>query len=689
MAPTPLRRTTIAGLSAVLAGMLAPGGIARAAEPSFQAPDLALAGSAAPRAAAQEPPASDPETTPATTAAPTTEPAEPERPAPPASDPTTTVTTAAPTTATADTTPPPTTSAPATPPPSWSPPAPTAPTTAPSTAAPTTPTTAPWTAAPTTPPTAPWTADPTTPPTVPSTPPLSDPTTEPSTAAPNDPSATVPEGDGSRYPEGSAPPTIPLEPVSTDPAETDPSAAGVPSAGDFTVPPGDPAALPSLGPITAGVPVNVVLDTIRTLESGGRYQVGPNKAGASGAYQYIVSTWAGYAGYAEAYLAPPEVQDARAQADVERILTTYGDVSMVPVLWYFPLAVRDPTWMDRVPNPAGGNKLTVREYQTKWLALYAQKLATYAPDPTLPPSQPGDTRSIAFPVLGPVSYSNDWGACRDGCSRHHQGNDLLGVRMQPLLAATDGVVSRIRYENAGNAGAIITLTDADGWSYNYFHVNNDTPGSDDGGAGPQWQISPYITVGTRVEAGRIIGYMGDSGNSEHSVPHLHFEVRRPDGTPVNPYPSLQAAQQRQLCTIGIGPWATMVTEGADPLAPSVSISPLFGTGSWSIDAVGRVTATGDAALIRPGTATVCAPGPDTPFGTGAGGANVVPPGGFPSLGAGYELFPSVDQAPPTIIEFVDSQGGLVLVLMELPSATGMAQGPDVASTQGEFGLPTT
>jgi len=132
----------------------------------------------------------------------------------------------------------------------------------------------------------------------------------------------------------------------------------------------------------------------------------------------------------------------------------------------------------------------------------------------------------------------------------------------------------------------------------------------------------------------------------------------------------------------------MVPAGADPAAPAVSISPLFGTGVWSIDAVGRVTATGDAALIRPGSATVCPPGPDTPFGTGAGGANVVPPGGFPSLGAPYELFPAVDQAPPQIIEFVDGQGGLVLVLMELPSATGTAQGPDVAATQGEFGLPT-
>ncbi len=61
----------------------------------------------------------------------------------------------------------------------------------------------------------------------------------------------------------------------------------------------------------------------------------------------------------------------------------------------------------------------------------------------------GITRAITFPVLGPVSYSNDWGACRDGCARHHQGTDILGVRMQPLLAAVDGTVTRVRLENAG------------------------------------------------------------------------------------------------------------------------------------------------------------------------------------------------------------------------------------------------
>ena len=110
----------------------------------------------------------------------------------------------------------------------------------------------------------------------------------------------------------------------------------------------------------------------------------------------------------------------------------------------------------------------------------------------------GRRGTISFPVLGAVQYSNDWGDCRDGCSRRHEGTDMIGVRMQPLLAAVDGTITRIRYENEGTAGTVITVTGADGWYYNYFHVNNDTPGTDDGAAGPEWQVSPKLTVGSQV-----------------------------------------------------------------------------------------------------------------------------------------------------------------------------------------------
>ena len=214
----------------------------------------------------------------------------------------------------------------------------------------------------------------------------------------------------------------------------------------------------------------------------------------------------------------------------------------------------------------------------------------------------GITRPITFPVLGPVSYSNGWGDCRDGCTRHHQGTDILGVRMQPLLAAVDGTITRVRLENAGIAGVVISVTGDDGWYYNYFHVNDDTPGTDDGLAGAEWQISPGLTVGSRVRAGQVIGYMGDSGNAESSVPHLHFEIRTPDHTPANPYQSLVAAQRRETCADGAASWTNAALDTLSPSA--VAVIPLAG-GRWVIDRDGRLYAEGAAARVQPAAGVVC------------------------------------------------------------------------------------
>jgi hypothetical protein len=151
---------------------------------------------------------------------------------------------------------------------------------------------------------------------------------------------------------------------------------------------------------------------------------------------------------------------------------------------------------------------------------------------------------------------------------------------------------------------VITITGADGWYYNYFHVNNDTPGTDDGAAGPEWRVSPGLTVGSRVRAGQVIGYMGDSGNAEGSVPHLHFEIRQPDRTPVNPYHSLVAAQRRGSCDTAD---ARTDTDLAALSPDAVAIIPLDGGGRWVIDRDGRLHAEGPAANVAGRACDVEAP----------------------------------------------------------------------------------
>ncbi len=101
-----------------------------------------------------------------------------------------------------------------------------------------------------------------------------------------------------------------------------------------------------------------------------------------------------------------------------------------------------------------------------------------------------------------------------------------------------------------------------------------------------------------MRAGQVIAYMGDSGNSEGSVPHLHFEIRRPDHQPVNPYPSLAAAQQRQHCAADSG--LALVTDAGSLAPTAIAVIPIDGGGRWLIDADGRVFAEGSALHVAAG-----------------------------------------------------------------------------------------
>lgn len=146
---------------------------------------------------------------------------------------------------------------------------------------------------------------------------------------------------------------------------------------------------------------------------------------------------------------------------------------------------------------------------------------------------------LVFPVAGDVLFADDdllgFGSCRAGCTRLHEGVDLLAPKMTEIYAVADATVSWI-----GSRCCSVFLQHDDGWQSWYIHLNNDTPGTDDGAG---WGIAPGIVPGARVTAGQVIGWVGDSGNAEDTSPHLHFELHDAYGVPVDPYPSLVMAQQ--------------------------------------------------------------------------------------------------------------------------------------------------
>ncbi len=141
-----------------------------------------------------------------------------------------------------------------------------------------------------------------------------------------------------------------------------------------------------------------------------------------------------------------------------------------------------------------------------------------------------------FPVVGEHHYTNTFGAPRSSGRLHH-GVDILADKMTPVIAVADGTVGWMHNTIGGNCCAM-SLRHDDGWESWYIHLNNDTPGTDDKQG---YGFAEGIEPGVHVYAGQLIGWVGDSGNAEHTSPHLHFELHAPDGTVVDPTPHVDAA----------------------------------------------------------------------------------------------------------------------------------------------------
>jgi hypothetical protein len=146
---------------------------------------------------------------------------------------------------------------------------------------------------------------------------------------------------------------------------------------------------------------------------------------------------------------------------------------------------------------------------------------------------------LVFPVVGPVSYHDDFGAPR--AKWPHPANDLMAEKRQIAVAAEAG---KIKYwTRSASAGCMLYLYGKSGTSYQYIHLNNDlTAGNDNRGkcvAGTAY--APGLKDGASVQAGQAIGFVGDSGDANGIHPHLHFEVHPNDGAAVDPFPYLGKA----------------------------------------------------------------------------------------------------------------------------------------------------
>ena len=173
---------------------------------------------------------------------------------------------------------------------------------------------------------------------------------------------------------------------------------------------------------------------------------------------------------------------------------------------------------------------------------------------------------LTFPVAGEHRYTDTFWATR-GSGVHH-AQDIVADKMTPVVAAASGTVTYVNFSRNPddlNESRCCTMVIAhnDGWESWYIHLNNDTPGTDDGDG---WGIAPGIIPGMAVSAGQLVGWVGDSGNAEGTISHLHFELYDPEGILVNAYDALRTTQgQIPPCSAGSAADYRTLLEGTDLL----------------------------------------------------------------------------------------------------------------------------
>ena len=115
-----------------------------------------------------------------------------------------------------------------------------------------------------------------------------------------------------------------------------------------------------------------------------------------------------------------------------------------------------------------------------------------------------------FPVAGHATFTDDWGNPRSTpCPHWHQGTDIFADFGTPIVASGPGrVIARGRHAVGGLS---VWVTGDDKMAFYYAHLER----------------FGDVEPGDRVDAGTVLGYVGDTGNAEGGSPHLHFSIHPP------------------------------------------------------------------------------------------------------------------------------------------------------------------
>ena len=130
------------------------------------------------------------------------------------------------------------------------------------------------------------------------------------------------------------------------------------------------------------------------------------------------------------------------------------------------------------------------------------------------------TAALLFPVKGrsTAAVQSFFRDPRDNNTRDHHGIDIFAPRNTPVLAAADGYVTSVGTNRLG--GNVVWIFDPSrGQSHYYAHLETQA-----------------VSGGERVQAGDIVGYVGNTGNARTTPPHLHFGIYSRGEGPLDPLP---------------------------------------------------------------------------------------------------------------------------------------------------------
>jgi peptidase M23-like protein len=142
------------------------------------------------------------------------------------------------------------------------------------------------------------------------------------------------------------------------------------------------------------------------------------------------------------------------------------------------------------------------------------------------------------PLDIPIFLAGNFGECRPG--HFHSGVDIktMGEENQPVHAAADGYISRIKMDKGG-FGHALYVVHPNGYTTLYAHLNKFAPAiqaylEHEQYAKKRWDVD--ITLSPTqfpVKKGQQIAWSGNTGGS--TAPHLHFEIRNTQTEhPLNP-----------------------------------------------------------------------------------------------------------------------------------------------------------